>query len=148
MQTDAKNEASAEEAQKSLQGELGDVVYVPPPLLDVPSDMVVPPTVKLAKIIEKTADFISSQGTQMEIVVKAKQANNPLFQFLHFDCVLHPFYRYVLNAIRNGTYVVLDEDEAKSDDVEKSNHSDAAASDSDGDHYLHPSLQTNAVIWH
>ena len=81
----------------------------------------------------------------MEIVVKAKQANNPLFQFLHFDCVLHPFYRHVLNAIRNGTYVVVDEDETKSDDVEKNNHSDAAASDSDGDHYLHPSLQTNVV---
>lgn len=120
-------------------------MYVPPPLLDVPSDMVVPPTVKLAKIVEKTANFISSHGTQMEIVVKAKQANNPLFQFLHFDCVLHPFYRHVLNAIRNGTYVVVDEDETKSDDVEKNNHSDAAASDSDGDHYLHPSLQTNVV---
>lgn len=144
QQAISMNVAATEEVEKSVQGELGDIVYVPPPLLDVPTDTVVPPTLKLAKIVEKTANFISAHGTQMEIVVKAKQANNPLFQFLHFDCLLHPFYRHVLNAIRSGTYVVIDEDETKSDNCDDE-ESNAAAQSDDGDDYLHPSLQTSAA---
>lgn len=94
------NTISNEAPLQSTLGQLGDAVYVPPPILDVPPDIVVPPTQKLARIVEKTANFIASQGTQMEIIVKAKQANNPMFQFLHFDTALHPFYRHVLTAIR------------------------------------------------
>lgn len=98
---------------KSIIGELGDGIYIPPPSLEVPPETAVPPTQKLAKIIEKTANFISSQGVQMEIIVKTKQANNPMFQFLHFDSPLHPFYRHVLTAIRNGTYTVPTDDESE-----------------------------------
>nr|CAG4641773.1 EOG090X07RL [Eurycercus lamellatus] len=134
------------EVVKSTLGELGDTLYVPPPSLDVPADMAVPPTQKLARIVEKTAQFISSQGTQMEIIVKAKQANNSMFQFLHFDSPLHPFYRHVLAAIRNGTYVILAEDDAEnSEKVEESNgqaNEQINGSDSESDNYLHPSLQS------
>ena len=79
----------------------------------------------------------------MEIIVKAKQSNNPLFEFLQFDCVLQPFYRHVLAAIRNGVYVVTEEEEGKSDDTEK--NSAPNESESEGDDYLHPSLQTKVV---
>lgn len=111
---------------KSIVGELGDSIYVPPPVLDVPPEMVVPPTQKLAKIIEKTANFISSQGVQMEIIVKAKQANNPMFQFLHFDSPLHPFYRHILAAIRNGTYTAIAEEENETNVKESSANDDSS----------------------
>lgn len=130
---------------KSTVGELGDAVYVPPPTLDVPPEMVVPPTRKLARIIEKTAQFISSQGTQMEIIVKAKQANNPMFGFLHFDSALHPFYRHILAAVRNGTYVVPAEDEDVGDKPEETN-GQSNASDSESESYLHPSLQPKVAV--
>ena len=133
---------------QSALGELGDAVYVPPPILDVPPDIIVPPTQKLARIIEKTANFISSQGTQMEIVVKAKQANNPMFQFLHFDTALHPFYRHVLASIRNGNYVIPTEDPAENEDKGESTKSNGHAneSDSEGDNYLHPLLQSKTSV--
>nr|SVE77658.1 EOG090X07RL [Daphnia lumholtzi]SVE78286.1 EOG090X07RL [Daphnia lumholtzi] len=118
-EADGSNLSSREAPLQSTLGQLGDAVYVPPPILDVPPNIIVPPTQKLARIIEKTANFISSQGTQMEIIVKAKQANNPMFQFLHFDTALHPFYRHILAAIRNGTYVVPAEDPVENDENEK-----------------------------
>ena len=55
-------------------------------------------------IIEKTARFIASQGMQMEILLKAKQSNNIQFDFLAINGVLNPYYKYILNAIKNGTY--------------------------------------------
>lgn len=139
---------SKEVPLQSALGELGDAVYVPPPILDVPPDIIVPPTQKLARIIEKTANFISSQGTQMEIIVKAKQANNPMFQFLHFDTALHPFYRHVLAAIRNGNYVVPTEDPVENDDRGESAKSNGHVneSDSEGDNYLHPLLQSKISV--
>lgn len=158
------NEASTSESVKvSTLGELGDVIYVPPPELDVPPEIIVPPTLKLAKVVLKTANFISSEGAQMEIVLKAKQANNPMFQFLHFDSALHPFYRHVLTAIRNRTYVVPAEDDAAADAENNNNENtpvtatvvnggskddseDSDTSESSDDHYLHPSLQPAKVL--
>nr|CAG4638514.1 EOG090X07RL [Cyclestheria hislopi] len=142
-----ENTVSEPTPQKSLLGELGDAIYVPPPELDLPPDIVVPPTQKLARIIEKTANFISSQGAQMEIVLKAKQANNPMFQFLHFDSALHPFYRHILTAIRSGSYVVsVEEESADVDKTEEKNGKNSVpqtdSSDSEDEHYLHPSLQS------
>nr|CAG4649412.1 EOG090X07RL [Scapholeberis mucronata]SVE93672.1 EOG090X07RL [Scapholeberis mucronata] len=141
------NKNTNEAPLQSTLGELGDAVYVPPPMLDVPPDIIVPPTQKLARIVEKTALFISCQGTQMEIIVKAKQANNPMFQFLHFDNALHPFYRHVLATIRNGTYVVPAEDSTEvNDKVETNdNQQQSAHSDSESESYLHPSLQPRTV---
>lgn len=138
---------SNEAPVQSTLGQLGDAVYVPPPILDVPPDIVVPPTQKLARIIEKTANFIASQGTQMEIIVKAKQANNPMFQFLLFDTALHPFYRHVLAAIRNGTYIVPDEEPLENESKEEpENNGHLNGSDSENDSYLHPSLQPKVSV--
>ena len=86
----------------------------------------------------------------MEIIVKAKQANNPMFLFLHFDCELHNFYRHVLTAIRNGTYVPVEDEEAVPNEKEKAGETnepeDGDSDDSEKDNsYLHPSLQSKAV---
>lgn len=55
-------------------------------------------------IIEKTARFIASQGVQMEILLKAKQSNNVQFEFLTQNSTLNPYYRHMINAIKDGTY--------------------------------------------
>lgn len=40
----------------------------------------------------------------MEILIKAKQANNPLFDFLNQNGRLNPFYKHTLQAIKDGNY--------------------------------------------
>lgn len=40
----------------------------------------------------------------MEILLKAKQANNPQFSFLSIGEPLHPYYKFVLEAIKTGKY--------------------------------------------
>lgn len=63
-----------------------------------------PETTKVQAIIEKTARFISTQGPQMEILIKAKQANNPLFDFLNQNGPLNPFYKHTLQSMKDGNY--------------------------------------------
>jgi len=58
-----------------------------------------PPTDKMHAIIEKTALFVSKQGPQMEIVLKAKQSNNSQFQFLQFGHYLNPYYKHMVSLI-------------------------------------------------
>lgn len=63
-----------------------------------------PETLKQHAIIEKTARFIATQGAQMEILIKAKQANNAQFDFLSQGGQLQPYYRHLLAAIKQGKY--------------------------------------------
>lgn len=65
-----------------------------------------PKTTKENARIEKTALFVHRQGGQMEILIKAKQADNPQFGFLNQDNVLYKYYRHVLAAIKSGRYKV------------------------------------------
>ena len=55
-------------------------------------------------IIEKTAEFVSRQGAQMEIVIKTKQQNNPSFEFLNFSHVWNPYYKHIVRMIKSGLY--------------------------------------------
>lgn len=68
-----------------------------------------PESTKVQAIIEKTARFISTQGPQMEILIKAKQANNPLFDFLNQSGRLNPFYKHTLQAMKDGNYPADDQ---------------------------------------
>ena len=63
-----------------------------------------PPTMKMHAIIEKTAAFISKQGSQMEIVIAAKQKNNPQFGFLNFGHELNVYYKHLVRQIQKGKY--------------------------------------------
>ena len=63
-----------------------------------------PETVKHNRVIVKTAKFIASQGSQMEIVLKTKQANNVMFGFLSFDNPLNAYYKHLISLIKNGRY--------------------------------------------
>lgn len=40
----------------------------------------------------------------MEILIKAKQANNPLFEFLNQSSRLNRFYKHTLQTMINGAY--------------------------------------------
>lgn len=55
-------------------------------------------------IIEKTAKFIASQDSQMEILLRAKQAANPQFDFLSPGGRLYRYYRHVLMAVKTNQY--------------------------------------------
>ena len=59
---------------------------------------------KLHSIVEKTALFIVKQGTQMEIIIKAKQKYNPFFSFLNHDDELFPYYQHVKAMLTRGAY--------------------------------------------
>lgn len=81
-----------------------DEVYIPHPKFAIPSGMDLPETTKVHAIIEKTAKFIAGQGAQMEILIKAKQANNPLFEFLNQNSRLNRFYKHMLQTMKDGKY--------------------------------------------
>ncbi len=67
--------------------------------------MDVPHSGKQLSVMERTAKFIIEEGIQMEIVMKAKQAQNPLFGFLNFDDILNPFYQHLRSLIKDGKHV-------------------------------------------
>ncbi|XP_070494264.1 protein suppressor of white apricot-like isoform X2 [Chironomus tepperi] len=85
--------------------ESDDTPFIPGENLNLPTDMEYPNTVKLNQIIEKTAKFISSQGPQMEILLKTKQSSNPQFEFLNHNGQYNAYYKHILSMIKNNTYV-------------------------------------------
>lgn len=76
---------------------------------------------KLHSIIEKTAKFIASHGSQMEIILKTKQSGNPLFNFLDYKDSLNPYFKFLVQAIRDNVYTPTESME-KDDDNQKSNY--------------------------
>ncbi|XP_043216696.1 splicing factor, suppressor of white-apricot homolog [Amphibalanus amphitrite] len=83
-----------------------DEPYEPPTSLNVPADMAQPATRRHADIIERTALFVARQGPQMEILIKAKQSENAMFDFLAFDDPLQPFFRHMVVMIKAGRYTI------------------------------------------
>src|SRR5688572_32353887 len=58
---------------------------------------------RIDEIIERTAKFInSSTDPQMEIVIQAKQSNNPSFSFLNKDDPLYLYYKHVRLLLQTG----------------------------------------------
>ncbi|CAL1689604.1 unnamed protein product [Lasius platythorax] len=128
--------ASGDDSQSPKQSEDSqeeDQAFVPPPELEIPEGMILPETQKLSAIITKTALFISQHGSQLEILIKTKQANNPQFAFLSIDEPLHQYYKFVLDAIKNGKYNPEKQPEKEETEPEEE-------SDQDDESYLHPSL--------
>ncbi|XP_043482392.1 splicing factor, suppressor of white-apricot homolog isoform X2 [Leptopilina heterotoma] len=117
-----------------------DQAFIIPPELNVPPDMTVPDTQKLHAIITKTALFISRQGGQMEVLIKAKQANNPQFAFLSVDGALHPYYKLVLEAIKSEQYNPEKQSEKEESEADQQNDNDDEDDEDDDEPYLHPSL--------
>ncbi|KAJ3012949.1 pantothenate synthase [Thoreauomyces humboldtii] len=88
--------APAEDASQSLT----EVFELKHP---APAGIVPPPTSRLAEIMEKTARFVgSSTNPQTEILVKAKQAQNPDFAFLDANHELHQYYIHLRTVLASG----------------------------------------------
>ncbi|CAH0758372.1 unnamed protein product [Diatraea saccharalis] len=98
----------------------------------LPEGMVLPETLKQNAIIEKTAKFIANQGTQMEILIKAKQRDNPQFKFLNKDSELNAYYTVLIGLVKAGTWP-----EKKIEVVEEK--------PPEPDEYLHPSLASTII---
>ncbi|XP_039448786.1 protein suppressor of white apricot [Culex pipiens pallens] len=81
-----------------------DPPFEAPKGFEIPTDLELPETMKEHAIIEKTAKFIASQDSQMEILLRAKQAANPQFGFLSPGGKLYRYYRHVLMAIKTNRY--------------------------------------------
>ncbi|GAB0089808.1 hypothetical protein DMENIID0001_044250 [Sergentomyia squamirostris] len=110
----------APEKQSSMEeDDIDEEVFVPLPNFPIPADIEVPPTVKLNAIIEKTARFIATQGTQMEILIKTKQANNPQFDFLNQNGSFNRYYKFILVAIKDNRYPSPDAEEKKAPEQEE-----------------------------
>ncbi|XP_044764608.1 splicing factor, suppressor of white-apricot homolog isoform X2 [Coccinella septempunctata] len=130
-----KNPDEKELPSTVLENEIEEK-YEPSPDLDVPVDIQIPRTVKEYARIEKTAIFVSTQGPQMEILIKAKQSDNPQFSFLNQNDPLYKFYRHVLDAVKNRRY--------RSSVAKSDSNTANTSTDENGDHYLHPSLVSSA----
>ncbi|GAX76469.1 hypothetical protein CEUSTIGMA_g3914.t1 [Chlamydomonas eustigma] len=59
---------------------------------------VVPSSEKQHKILVETARFVRTNGGQVEVLLRVKQAKNPAFKFLEPGHALHPYYRWVLDT--------------------------------------------------
>uniref|UniRef100_A0A1B6HNV5 SURP motif domain-containing protein n=2 Tax=Homalodisca liturata TaxID=320908 RepID=A0A1B6HNV5_9HEMI len=70
-------------------------------------------------IIDKTAECVVKHGQQMEILIKTRQAQNEIFDFLTVGNYFNPYYKYVLEAIKSGRYNV---ETSKLDDNIDSDH--------------------------
>ncbi|XP_075999457.1 splicing factor, suppressor of white-apricot homolog isoform X2 [Genypterus blacodes] len=126
-------EEDREQAMEDAAPEENEEPFVAPPGLAIPPDVELPATIKTHAIIERTASFVSQQGAQFEIVLKAKQSGNSQFDFLRFDHYLNPYYKHILRAMKEGKYKPVSSKQDQSD-----SHSDD--SDLEDGSYLHPSL--------
>ena len=118
--------------------------------LTVQLSCVQPQTQKMNAIIEKTALFVSKQGQQMEILIKAKQSGNPQFEFLNFENWLNPYYKHLLKYVKEGKYTPQVEREPSppppeepKDPKENEASDDDDDDESDGEYELHPLLQAS-----
>lgn len=96
---------SVKNNKDTINDEPENAPYVCPPELILSSSMVMPEFERQAAIIERTAVFIARNNTQMEIVLKTKQAGNPQFKFLNYDDNLNPFYKEMVKLIKTGRYI-------------------------------------------
>ncbi|CAB3245950.1 unnamed protein product [Arctia plantaginis] len=127
-------ETPAEPSPSSQPTTEVDEPYIPTPAFRelLPSDIVFPETIKLNAIIEKTANFIATQGAQMEILIKAKQSDNPQFQFLAKESNLHPYYSALIALVKSGKWPEKDEEVEEKPEQEP-------------EEYLHPSLASTII---
>ncbi|XP_064612276.1 splicing factor, suppressor of white-apricot homolog isoform X2 [Liolophura sinensis] len=117
--------------------------FVPPAELAIPDNMEIPRSDKENVIIEKTAKFIAEHGAQMEIMIKAKQKDNPQFEFMEHDHPINLYFKHMVKMIKTGKYNPVQA--PKPNPPEKQ---DSSYDDNDEEHhgYLHPSLMSSITM--
>ena len=92
------------EVPQNMELEDDSEAYIPGPELDLPPGVIPPATLKQFSVIERTALLIAGQGPQMEILLKTKQAGNPVFDFLSLDHDCNKFYRHLVMLVKTKQY--------------------------------------------
>jgi len=105
QQQQSVGEGQQEFGPTNTQVEEDFTPFTPTKEMNIPDDMELPPTNKLYSVIAKTAKFLAFQGAQMEILLKAKQSNNPAFQFLNLDSPLNAFYKHLVRMIKSKQFI-------------------------------------------
>lgn len=98
---EAEQRIKKEEAMKRAEAEGAEIGfdYDNPEKKQVTENTAPAPEIslhQLAALIEKTSEFIATQGAQMSILMRAKEAHNPKFQFLNPGNPYNPIYIQVL----------------------------------------------------
>ena len=92
------------EVPENLEPEDDSEAYMPGPELDLPPGVTPPATLKQFSVIERTALLIAGQGPQMEILLKTKQAGNPVFDFLSLEHEYNKFYKHLVMLVKTRQY--------------------------------------------
>ncbi|XP_064646531.1 splicing factor, suppressor of white-apricot homolog [Lineus longissimus] len=111
----------------------------------ITEQFMMPETVKLNSIIEKTALFVSQHGPQMEIVIKTKQKDNTNFHFLDMDHSLNAYYKKLVTLMKSGKYRPKPP-EVKPRKRTRTCSSQESDDDDDDGSYLHPSLMAKPKV--
>jgi len=102
------------------------------PKFSAPNEMITPSDNRIDEIIERTAKFLnSSTDPQMEIVIQAKQSNNPSFSFLNKDDPLYPYYNHVRLLLQTGLFAYGGNDDGKDSSSNEENGNDSSNDKSD-----------------
>merc|ERR1739838_432911 len=119
------DDVEKEQEDEEEEEEEDEKPFTAPTSLAVPAEMEIPATVKLNDVIERTAVFIGKHGTQMEIVLKTKEAGNSQLNFLQFEHYLNPYYKHMVKRLLEGKYnptANTDKKEDTDDTVEDSDN--------------------------
>ncbi|CAG8465679.1 12005_t:CDS:2 [Ambispora gerdemannii] len=115
---DKQQQETIEEKSEKQVNAIENSEYTPK--FVVPRKMVTPKSERVDEIIERTARFLNtSNDPQIEIVLEAKQANNPSFSFLNKDDPLYPYYKHVRLLLQTGLFAYgngSDESESSQED--------------------------------
>ena len=79
----------------------GDIIT---PGMAVLHNMETPRSHKLLAIIERTAAFVAGRGGERELLIKARQADNPRFRFMTLGHRLNKFYHHMRKRIQFRLY--------------------------------------------
>lgn len=80
----------------------------------------------------------------MEILIKAKQANNPLFDFLNQSGRLNPFYKHTLQSMKDGNYPL---DDPKTENVQELSNNGLNTTESMYQSYYSPNIPMVGTIY-
>ena len=88
-------------APSAINGDSPATPALPEEVSKPPAGVVLPPK-DIRAIVEKTAGYVSRNGTVFEDRIREKEKHNPKFSFLSANDAYNPFYAWRLNEVREG----------------------------------------------
>ena len=88
-------------APSAINGDSPATPTLPEEVSKPPAGVVLPPK-DIRAIVEKTAGYVSRNGTVFEDRIREKEKHNPKFSFLSANDAYNAFYAWRLNEVREG----------------------------------------------